>query len=242
MHKRLLLIPLVGLLLAGCALRAGNRLLGGGRPTGSFQNPTSTVEVFPTEGPTATPAPTSTATPTPTPDFGVIGLPTEPAVKPAYDFAGNVCSADWSTSTHAVPCDGQDPSTTSGYVGLTGGLDQGLPPDLNVLVMYPPQGGDDTISGTFPDFKVQKGDRFRAVLACRAHNFCDVEFGLSYYGAGGKSGLKQWSYLFTDPAIIVDYSLDGIAGMTVRFSLSVQRRGEGLQAYAVWIAPHIYRP
>ncbi len=243
MKKRLILIPLAGLLLVGCALRAGNRLFGGGgRPTAPLSSPTDSVDAFPTEPPTATPAPTATITPTPTPDFSVIGLPAESAAKPAYDFAANICAADWSTNTQSVPCDGQDPETTSGYVGLMGGSDQGVPPNISVLVMYPPQGGEDTLSGTFPAFTIQKGDRFRAVLGCRAHNFCDVDFGLDYYTANGKSGLKHWTYLFTDAAIVVDYPLDGLAGMTVRFSLSVRRHGEGLQAYAVWLAPHIYRP
>jgi len=172
----------------------------------------------------------------------MIGLPDEVAGTNAYDFAANICRAEWSTGNGPVPCNGQDPSTTSGYIGLMSGLEQGIPPDIGVLLMYPPQGGSDTLSGTYPAFTVQKGDRFRAVLACRAHNFCDVEFGLDYYDANGRSGLKHWSYLFTDLAIVVDYPLDGIAGLTVRFSLSVRRYGEGQQAYAVWLASHIYRP
>ncbi len=242
MKKKLLLLPLLGLLLTSCRMGAANRVLGGNGPNTPRSIPTATVDVLPSEAPTSTPAPTPAPTLSPTPDVSVIGLPAEAAGTVAYDFAAKLCSADWIVNSQPVPCNGPDPSTTSGYVGLLGGLDQGVPANIPVLLMYPPQGGSDTISGTYPGFTVQKGDRFRAILGCRAHNFCDVNFGIDYYTASGKSGLKHWSYLFTDPAIVVDYPLDSVAGLTVRFSLSVQRNGEGQQAYAVWLAPHIYRP
>ena len=242
MNRRLLLLPLLGLLLTGCGMRAFNRALGGSRPAGSLLPPTSPVEIIPTEAATHTPAPTATVTPTPTPDLRLIGLPGDSSKMTAYDFAANLCNAEWFAGTQSVPCNGEDPATTSGYVGQMSGSDQGIPANINVLVMYPPQGGNDLLYGKYPAFTVKKGDRFRAVLACRAHNFCDVEFGLDYYDANGRTGLKHWSYLFTDPTVIVDYPLDSIAGLTVQFSLSVRRHGEGQQAYAVWLAPHIYRP
>ena len=243
MTKRLLFLLSIAFLLTGCRLRFGGAGGSGANTPASFVTSTPLAADLATIGPTFTPRPTSTVTPTPLPQVGTIGLPTESAGSDAYDFAANICKAEWFTGNHSVPCNSQDLAATSGYVGLMGGLDQGIAPSINALLLYPPQGtGDDTISGTYPAFTVQKGDRFRAVLTCRAHNFCDVQFGLDYFSATGKSGLQHWSYLFTDPSIVVDYPLDGIAGLSVRFSLSVRRHGEGLQAYAVWLAPHIYRP
>jgi len=119
---------------------------------------------------------------------------------------------------------------------------QGLPSNLKILLTFPPADHyPETLFGKYPAFAVKAGDRFRAVLACRPHTFCDVEFGLEYYDNRGRIGLKHWAYLFVDAPIVVDYPLDAIAGKTVQFGLSVSANGNSSEADAVWIAPHIYR-
>ena len=81
------------------------------------------------------------------------------------------------------------------------------------------------------------------MLARREHSFCDVDFLLSYFNEGGRrSGLTNWRYIFADEALVIDYSLDGIAGETVQFELAVSAHGNLSDGFAVWIAPHIYRP
>ncbi|MGZ6317132.1 MAG: hypothetical protein ACXWNQ_07720 [Anaerolineales bacterium] len=241
MQKKLVFLILAGLLISGCQLRRANRLLGSGS-NATLTVATSTETQAPTEPPTRTPPPPPTVTTTPAPDAAAVGLPAEPAGTTPLDFAADACKAQWSNGSDTVPCKGSDPSTTSGYVIELRGDLQGFPSNIPMLLMYPPRINGDTLLGTYPSFVVQKGDRFRAVLTCRAHNFCDVEFGLAYYTSNGPSGLANWSYLFTDPPRAVDYSLDGIAGQTVQFALRVRRHAEGLQAYALWIFPHIYRP
>lgn len=242
MYKRLFFPAVVGLILTGCGLRSVNRALGENRPTAPFASPTSFVAVIPTEPSTATPAPTATVTPTTIPDLGLIGLPAEAAGTTAFDFAADICGADWVNGNQQLACNGNGSGASTGYVAVLTGDVQGLPSNLNLLLMYPPLTGSDTITGQYPDFAVQKGDRFRAVLMCRAHTFCDVEFGLEYFDVNGRHGLAHWAYLFTDQPIVVDFSLDRISGRTVEFRLQVHRHGYGLQAYAVWIMPHIYRP
>ena len=121
------------------------------------------------------------------------------------------------------------------------GKAQGLPSNMNILLTYTPQEKYETISGEYPAFTVQKGDRFRAVLACKEHTFCDVEFVLNFSNEKGSAGLTNWKHIFTDEPIVVDYPLDAIAGQTVQFTLAVRTRGNPAEAYAVWIAPHIYR-
>jgi hypothetical protein len=113
---------------------------------------------------------------------------------------------------------------------------------MNILLAYTPQEKYETISGKYPAFTVQKGDRFRAVLDCKEHTFCDVDFVLNFSTEKGSAGLANWRHIFTDEPVVVDYSLDAIAGQTVQFTLAVQTRGNPVEAYAVWIAPHIYRP
>jgi hypothetical protein len=122
------------------------------------------------------------------------------------------------------------------------GATQGMPSNMNILMAYTPQEKYETIYGEYPAMTVQEGDRFRAVLQCRDHSFCDVEFVLNFSDERGSAGLKNWRYLFTDDPIVVDYPLDALAGQTVQFTLAVRARGNPVEAYAVWVAPHIYHP
>ncbi len=238
--KPALVLVLLGLLLAGCRMQLANRLINGsGLPTASPQ-PSATD--FPTAAPTSTPVPSPTSTFTPTPDPAAAGLPTETAGADAFDFVASMCKAEWFTRAGSLPCPGDENNPDPGYAISLPGDRQGLTPGFPVLLMYPPQDTYETIFSKYPAFTVQKGDRFRAVLDCRAHSFCDVEFALEYYGPSGKAGLAQWPHLFSDDPIVVDFPLDGIAGLKVQFGLSVRGLGNRIDAYGVWLFPHIFRP
>jgi hypothetical protein len=192
--------------------------------------------------PTAAPSATATATAAPTPDFSLVGLPSEKEGELVFDFVEQMCDAEWSTRGQDLPCPGSDAQSSAGYVMQLDGATQGLPSNINVLMAYTPQEKYETIYGKYPAVTVQKGDRFRAVLECREHSFCDVEFVLNFSDERGTAGLKNWRYLFTDEPIVVDYPLDALAGQTVEFTLAVRARGNPVEARTVWIAPHIYRP
>lgn len=265
MHKKLVFLLLVGLVLSGCGLRPAQEL-----PTPTVTMTATSTLPPPTKTPL--PTMTATVTPTPTPDFGVIGLPSEPTNAMALDFVDQICQAQWFTDSGDLLCPGNEPSTEAGFVGdqmcedqssteagdqscpgnaaqaSTGfvmrlnGRVQGLPANIKLLLTFPPTEGDKTISSKYPPFAVKKGDRFRTVLACRAHTFCDVEFSLNAFDDQGQIRLMRWHYIFADSPIVVDYSLNSIAGKTVQFDLAVQAKGNQADANAVWIVPHIYRP
>ncbi len=236
MKKTVFLILLAGLIMSGCALRTRKPSSTAAVPT---DQPTGTSSPLP---PTETPSPTATVTPTHTPDFSSVGLPAEPSGDVAFDFVGQMCNATWFSSGEQLPCPGDDSQQGSGYVTALDATIQELPSDLSILLTFPPATGYGTLYSKYPAFTVEKGDRFRAALTCRAHSFCDVQFGLEYYDGQGKTGLRHWQYLFADSPIVVDYPLDGLAGKSVQFSLIITAKGNPSNAYAVWIAPHIYRP
>ena len=237
MKTRVIAFLLLGSLVSGCILRPNRPL------SNDLTVPTSLLaETATPVPPTETPVPTATATVLPTPDFSVVGLPVEDAGNLAFDFVSQMCNAQWFTEGGQLPCPGNDTQESAGYVMSLNGEIQGLPSNLNMLLTFPPTDHYQTLFGKYPSFTIKAGDRFRAVLACRAHTFCDVEFGLEYYDEQGKTGLKHWSYLFADPPIVIDYPLDGIAGMTVQLGLSIKANGNPSGADAVWIVPHIYRP
>ena len=252
MQKKLVFLLLVGLSLSAC----------GPRSTQATPSPTETP----------LPTLTATVTSTPTPDFSIIGLPSEPSSAIALDFVNQMCQAQWFTESGDLPCPGNESSTGTGFVGdqlcedqqsteagdlsclgnvaqtntgfvaKLGGELQDLPGNMKLLLTFPPKAGDQTILSKYPPFTVMKGDRFRTVLACRAHTFCDVEFILYAFDDQGQTRLMHWRYIFADPPMVVDYSLDNIGGKTVQFGLAVQAKGNQADANAVWIAPHVYRP
>lgn len=240
MRIRIAIVLLSGIVLAGCRMQLANRVLNGGQPIRTEVQVTPSATA--TEMPTNTPVPTATLTPTPTLDPAAAGLPPESGGATALDFTADMCKADWFSEGGPLPCPGDEAKPDLGYVLRLPGDAQGLQPDFPVLLMYPPQQNYETIFGKYPPFEVQKGDRFRAVLACRLHTFCDIEFALDYYSANGRNGLAHWRYLFTDEPIMVDFALDGIAGLKVQFGLSVQGSGNRMEGYGVWIMPHIFRP
>jgi hypothetical protein len=244
MKKKILYFLLLGLFLVGCAPAATQPSKVVTSSTEVVVEPISQQLATPTSTPTkaATATTTSTVTPTSTPDFSRVGLPAEEDGTLVFDFVEQMCNAAWYTRGQSLPCPGNSSQSSAGYVMQLDGEAQGLPSDMNVLLAYTPQQNYETISSKYPAFTVQKGDRFRTVLACKEHTFCDVEFVLDFSNEKGSAGLTHWRYIFTDEPIVVDYPLDAIAGQTVQFTLAVRARGNPVEAYAVWIAPHIYRP
>jgi hypothetical protein len=237
MNKIFLSLLLLGLLLTGCAPAATQALKAATSPTEAVVESISQQLATPTSNPTKT----ATVTPIPTLDFSLVGLPAEEEGTLVFDFVEQMCDAEWHTRGQSLPCLG-DTQSNAGYVMKLDGGEQSLPSNMNILLAYTPQENYETISSEYPAFTVQRGDRFRAVLACKEHTFCDVEFVLDFSSNKGSAGLTHWRYLFTDKPIVVDYPLDALAGETVQFHLNVRARGNPVEAYAVWIAPHIYRP
>ena len=242
MKKKILYSLLLGLFLVGCAPTANQPTKEATSPTEAATEPIAQQLATPTVIPTKTATATETVTPISTPDFTLIGLPDEEDGTLVFDFVEQMCDAEWYTRGQDLPCPGDDTQSSAGYVMQLDGESQGFSSVINVLLAYTPQKNYETISSKYPAFTVQKGDRFRTVLACKEHTFCDVEFVLDFSNEKGSAGLTHWRYIFTDEPIAVDYPLDALAGQTVQFHLNVRARGNPVEAYAVWIAPHIYRP
>ncbi len=239
LRKYLAIVLLGGLFLAGCGLRRVSRVVNGG---GASLSPAA-ASATPADAPflTQTPIPTASLTPTATPDLTRLGFPAEQPGDAAFDFLAEMCQAQWFTENESLPCPGNESQLDGGFVMSLVGNVPGFTPKVPMLLTFPPRIGPISISSKYPDFVVRKGDRFRAILTCREHAFCDVEFLLGYFDEHGQTGLAHWRYLFTDDPLVVDYPLDGLAGRTVQFDLSVNVEGNRPTAYAVWIAPHIYR-
>jgi hypothetical protein len=250
MYKTILSVVIIGLFLASCAppsSRVSGALEGAdlsAAATAATATATETPVASATGPEPALSEATATATPSqsPTPEYTEVGLPAEQSGTVIQDFVAEACQAQWFTQAQKLPCPGDNTQADNGYVQVLNGQVQGFSSDIGVLLTYPPQKLVQTISGMYPAITVKKGDRFRAVLDCRAHSACDVEFVINYTTSEGSAGLKHWRVLFADGPVVVDYPLDAIAGETVQLSLAVYSKGYPADGYAVWIAPHVYRP
>jgi len=112
----------------------------------------------------------------------------------AYDFLSNFCDADWQNTSKDLPCPGTE-GDDRGFVlsvdspKLEDGKSIG-----NGLLTYPERGANGIITGKYPGFTVQTGDRFQANIACKYKaNDCDVIFRVQYQiGNGSVKTLGQW--------------------------------------------------
>jgi hypothetical protein len=268
MQKNFLLFLLVGLSLSACGLRSTPEPpTPTATTTATATQPPPTETPLPTLTATVTPTPTPDFTiiglprePTNTLAFdfvqqmcqaqwftevGDLPCPGKETLDEQIEsglVTDEICEDRLSTEAGDLSCLGNEAQASTGFVRKLSGTIQGLPANINMLLTFPPPTNVGMISSKYPAFLVQKGDRFRTVLACRAHTFCDVEFFLSAFNDEGQIKLTHWRYIFADPPIVVDYAIDSLAGQTVQFDLSVEAKGNQADANAVWIAPHIYRP
>lgn len=165
-----------------------------------------------------------------------------PVLDYPYDFAGNLCSAEWRTGAGVINCSGSsdDPAGSVQYTNNPR-LENGRREDESTLWMRPNQSSDGWISGTYPEYKVRAGDHFVADIGCLdGYNRCDVTFSLDYRINGGSStNLGRWHEVYDGKITRVDVDLSALAGQKVQFILSVDNNGRASHAQAFWLVPSI---
>ena len=99
------------------------------------------------------------------------------------------------------------------------------------------------ISGKYPRFDIQSGDRFQAQIGClHEANDCDVIFRLQYQiGGGTVRTLGQWREVYEGQFYPINIDLGSLNGERVRFILSAHANGNSHEDYALWINPRITR-
>ena len=121
-------------------------------------------------------------------------------------------------------------------------MENGATEDEPGLLTYPQDKNNGFISGQFPSFTVQSGDRFRTIVNCQ-HNAtkCNVTFRLDYKVGGNTKTLASWQEVYEGSYYPVDLDLGSLAGQTVKFILVVSANGSSNNDYAIWLNPHIIR-
>jgi hypothetical protein len=162
---------------------------------------------------------------------------------PAYDFAANYCNANWDNNDIALPCPGVE-GDDRGYVLKLNApkMENGSTEDEPGLLTHPRKSSNGIISGQYPSFTVQSGDRFRTIVNCRYNaKKCDVTFRLDYKNNGQVKTLASWHEIYEGRFYSVDLDLGSLAGQTVKFILVVTANGSAREDEAVWLNPHILR-
>ena len=192
-------------------------------------------------------APTSTATQTLEP------LPTETVAPTAIalfknttvnDLAAQSCSAAWSTNNGTLTCPGSAGEAQNLPASLTTSevLEDGTAPGYPSIAVIPGT-ANGFVTGIYPEYLVQPGDHFRALVSCEANaTTCSVLFRVRYQ-EGTNEIVDLWAIgeFYDGSYTAVDLDLSPFAGRSIKLILDTKSLNSGAADKAFWVAPGIYR-
>jgi hypothetical protein len=175
-----------------------------------------------------TPTPTATST---------------PAATVNYNFTERAPGAEWRNATTLLPWGDPDDDSPGLAVTLENVRANDGRTYSKALATYPQFITDGIITGKFPAYTVQSGDRFRSNLGFREN--CGtgrVKFQLSYQeGEGAVVPLREWTKSCDSSLLFVEVDLSALAGRSLNFILGVHTDGPHAFDRVIWIEPQIVR-
>jgi hypothetical protein len=99
------------------------------------------------------------------------------------------------------------------------------------------------ITGKYPRFRIESGDRFQAYIGClEKANDCDMIYRLQYQiGQGDIRTLGQWREVYEGNYYPVNIDLSFLAGQNIKFYFTVLANGNSHEDFALWVTPRISR-
>ena len=160
-----------------------------------------------------------------------------------YDLLANMCQASWQNESQDLPCPGTDGDERGFVLSLSSPKMEDGKSAGNGLLTHPERENNGMISGEYPAFRIQSGDRFQAQIGCLYQaNDCDMVFRLQYQiGNGSVRTLGQWREVYEGQFYSVNIDLSTLNGENVKFILSVLSNGSAHEDYALWLNPRITR-
>ncbi len=161
----------------------------------------------------------------------------------AYDFVANYCDASWSNASNGLPCPGTEGDNSGFVIALNSPKMENGKSIGNGLLTYPQKANDGMISGKYPSFKVESGDRFQANIGCLDKaNDCDIIYRLQYQiGNGDIRTLGQWREVYEGSSYGINIDLSPLNGQKVKFILTVLANGSSHEDFALWVNARITR-
>jgi hypothetical protein len=160
-----------------------------------------------------------------------------------YDFLANYCQASWQNESQDLPCPGTDGDEKGFVLALSSPKMENGNSQGNGLLTHPERENNGLISGKYPAFRIQSGDRFLAQVGClHQANDCDMVLRLQYQiGNGSVRTLGQWREVYEGDSYPINIDLSTLSGENVKFILSVLANGSSHEDYAIWVNPRITR-
>jgi hypothetical protein len=173
-----------------------------------------------------------------------IDVKAPPVSGTAYDFVANACSAQWTSGAGVLPCPGTN-NDRDGFVlrQSIARLEDGTIRVVPNLLTFPQNTFNGYIRGVYPSFRVQSGDRFRAIVNCeRGATSCGVLFRVDYHLADGIIR-EFWAFgeRYEGLTFAADLDLSPLVGQDVRFVLTILSLGSPTGDRALWVEPRIVR-
>ena len=161
----------------------------------------------------------------------------------AYDFIANACEASWRNDSNGLPCPGTEGHEEGFVLILSSPKMEDGKSIGNGLLTHPERENDGMITGKYPNFRIESGDRFQATIGCLDKaNDCDMIYRLQYQIENGDiRTLGQWRELYEGESNSISVDLSFLRGERVKFILTVLANGSSHEDYALWINPQITR-
>jgi hypothetical protein len=194
------------------------------------------LTLTPTITPTRTITPTVTITPTAT---------TPPSSGLIYNFAANLCKAEWRSQAGVLPCEGTEGDVRGSVLLLKNrALENGSIPSDPAALTVPDSTKTGAITGSFPAITIQPGYRFQAALGCvQGAAQCSVIYQVNYIVNNGQpSNLKEVKHTYNGSLQQIDIDLSSLAGQSIQIVLAVLADGSSEGDQAVWVFPRIVKP
>lgn len=194
--------------------------------------------------------PTITPTQTITPTVTITPTATNPAASGIiYDFAANLCKAEWRSQSGVLPCKENEGGTEGdprGFMRLVNNraLENGTTPAIPVLLTVPDATKTGAITATFPVVTIQQGYRFKASFGCVQNaSQCSVVYQVNYLlGSDQLKNLEEKSHAYSGSLKEIDIDLSPLAGQSIKVVLVVLANGSAEGDQAVWLHPRIEKP
>jgi hypothetical protein len=161
-----------------------------------------------------------------------------------YNFVENACSAEWTSGAGTLDCPGTN-RDSEGFVLVQSlaRLENGTIRVLPNLLTAPQNTFNGYIRAVYPSFKIQEGDRFKAIVSCeRGATSCGVLYRIDYQLSDGIIR-NFWAFgeFYDNTYFIVDLDLSSLAGQDVKFVFTILSLGSASNDRALWVDPHIER-
>ena len=193
-------------------------------------------------------APTSTPAPLPEPTQTIIATNSQllsifPLRTQVYDFASQICSAQWQSNIGAEPCTGSGGEAQGAIAFVTQpALEDGIILN-NPAILINPTSQNGFVRGTYPEYLVQPGDHFQAIASCEVNaTSCSALFRVSYQDSSNAI-VDLWAVgeFYDQKYTKIDIDLGSLAGKKVKFILDVTPLNTDPNNRVFWASPGIYR-